>query len=247
MKYFFYTNHYIFYISLGLTPSIIWLIFYLKKDIHPESKKMILKIFLGGMLAAISAAIIEIIAEKLLSLIIKPSSFLFILFYYFIGVALVEEFSKYFIVKKEVLKNPEFDEPVDAMIYMITSALGFAALENIFTIFPGLRNLSLIEATSITTFRFLGATFLHALCSGTIGYFLALSIFNKKKIPYIFIGITLASILHGLYNFSIINLNKDFNFSLLIIFILVSLALFISFAFKEVKKIKSICTIKINK
>ncbi len=246
MKYIFYANHYIFYISLGLIPSIIWLIFYLKKDIHPESKKTILKIFLGGILAAILAAIMEIIIEKTTSLIIQPSSLLFIIIY-FLGAALVEEFSKYFIVKKEFLKKSEFDEPVDAMIYMITSALGFAALENIFTIFPGLRNLSLTEATSITTFRFLGATFLHALCSGTIGYFLALSILNKKKIPYLSIGIILASILHGLYNFSIINLNKYPDFLFLIIFILISLFLFVSSAFKELKKIKSICVINKNK
>ena len=34
------------------------------------------------------------------------------------------------------------------------------------------------ETLSITLFRFLGATFLHALCSGVLGYFLALSFFS---------------------------------------------------------------------
>ena len=40
----------IIYVILGLLPSLTWLSYYLTKDLHPEPKKMILKIFLWGAL-----------------------------------------------------------------------------------------------------------------------------------------------------------------------------------------------------
>ena len=48
------------YIIFGLAPSIIWLLFYLRKDSHPESNRMVLKIFFYGMLAALPAVFLEI-------------------------------------------------------------------------------------------------------------------------------------------------------------------------------------------
>ncbi len=47
------------YIFLGILPSIIWLLYYLKKDTHPEPRLMILKIFFWGMLSALPAIFIE--------------------------------------------------------------------------------------------------------------------------------------------------------------------------------------------
>lgn len=41
--------NYILAIILGILPSVIWLAFYLRKDIHPEPKKWLFLIFLAGM------------------------------------------------------------------------------------------------------------------------------------------------------------------------------------------------------
>lgn len=49
----------------------------------------------------------------------------------FIVVALVEEFSKYVIVKFYAQKNKEFNEPFDGIVYSVMVSMGFAALENI--------------------------------------------------------------------------------------------------------------------
>jgi len=243
---------YLFYILLGLTPSIIWLLFYLRKDVHPEPKKMVLKIFFWGMLITVPVFLIEVgISGELAKLF---PSILNQLLYWFIGIALVEEALKYLIVKDKVLKNPEFDEPVDIMLYMIIAALGFAALENIFVLLPGEKAFLFREAISITFIRFIGATFLHALCSGTVGYFLALSFFEpKKRLKLIAEGLGIATILHGLFNISIIEIgesliNKDFSLFIflliLLIVILAGLALFVSSGFRKLKKLKSICKIK---
>lgn len=247
--------NYLLYIILGFAPSIIWLLFYLRKDAHPESKRMILRIFLYGMLSAVLAGLIEIEISTGLSFfggnLLQRFPFVFFLVSQFIIIALVEELSKFLIVREKVISNPEFDEPVDVMLYMIITALGFAALENILVLFLGGGLMPIQEAITITSFRFIGATLLHALSSGALGYFLALSFFEpKKRIRLIFQGTIIAVLLHGLFNTSIMIIEGSLaeeNYLLLafsaifLIILLSGSAFFISSGFKKLKKIKSIC------
>ena len=222
---------YILYV-FGLLPSFIWLLFYLRKDVHPESNKQVLEVFLYGMIAAFCAIFIETMFKEVLA----PKSILYI----FIGGALVEEYLKYFVVRFEILKNPELDEPFDVMLYMIISALGFAALENILILSKYHPILELSNTLNITTWRFLTATFLHTLCSGIFGYFLALSFFNLKNRKKIFlVGLFLASVLHGLYNLFIIKGDGWTS----ILFLPIT-AIFILICCKKLKKLKGICIIK---
>ena len=196
--------NYILAITLGLLPSLIWLSYYLKKDIHPEPKKLILKVFILGAIASIPAIIIELGAHFLLDNINFVAQFKLIT-YCFIVVAVTEETVKYLVVKFSIIKNPAFDEPIDGMIYMISSALGFAAIENILSLSPLVQPF-LVEKTIVTiTTRFFGSTFLHTLTSGIVGYFLGTSFFRKKKTKYLVpLGFTIAIFLHGLYDYSII-------------------------------------------
>ncbi|MFH0788743.1 MAG: PrsW family intramembrane metalloprotease [Pseudomonadota bacterium] len=171
---------YPFYIAFGILPSFVWLLFYLRKDKHPESRKMILKIFFWGMLIAIPAVFLEMGFFDMVDGFNLPRSLANIL-NVFIGVAFMEELLKYLIVQNHVLHHHEFDEPVDAVIYMIVAALGFAAVENILILLQLGHAVLWDKAIEISIFRFVGATFLHTLSSGLIGYFLALAIFDKKK------------------------------------------------------------------
>jgi len=237
---------FLLFILFGLAPSIIWLLFYLRKDSHPESNRMIVKIFFYGMLSALAAAFVEIgifnIFAAIGALQIEKYQFLFFLFYNFIGIAAVEEFLKYFVVRQSVLGNSELDEPTDVMLYMIIAALGFAALENIFILFPR-ENFFLIDTIAVSALRFIGATFLHALCSGTVGYFLAKSIELKRNGRLLALGLLIASFLHGLYNLSIIEVENNSSFVILTIAIIAGLALFVSHGFRKLKTIKSTCKI----
>jgi RsiW-degrading membrane proteinase PrsW (M82 family) len=248
---------YIIFIIFGLLPSAIWLLFYLRKDAHPESNRMILKIFFYGMVAALIAAVVEIQAFGILQFFVgaKIGTFFFFLLSEFILIALVEEASKFLIVKEKVVNHPEFDEPVDTMIYMIIVALGFAAFENFLVLsslfFPFLTKPTIGDIALISSLRFLGATFLHALCSGLVGYFLALSFFKtRKRLGLIIKGLGIAALLHGLFNISIILIERgatEENSLLFIsaiaflIILLSSLAIFVSKAFRRLKKLKSIC------
>lgn len=235
--------NYLLYLIFGLAPSIIWLSFYLRKDAHPEPKRTVLKIFFLGMGVAVLAALIENLVSIGFSKL-NGSKILVQIGYIFLGVALVEEFLKYLVVENKyfgALGESEFDEPLDVMLYMIISALGFAALENVLLFFYG--NLQFFETLLVSVLRFIGATFLHALCSGSLGFFMALSFFERKKRrPLLFTGFTIATLLHGFYNFSIMKITGGLRF-LLPVLILGSLAVFVSFGLKKLKKIKSICKI----
>ena len=232
--------NYPIYIFFGLAPSVIWLLFFLRKDSHPESNATILKIFFFGMLAAIPAALIELgIAQELQKFTLPPS--LTRLIYVFLGIALVEETFKYLVVKKKILRHPEFDEPLDIMLYMIISALGFAAVENLLILLPLSHPFQFLETFVVSSFRFVGATFLHALSSGLLGYFLAMSFFKpRNRTKLLFSGLLISTFLHGLYNLSIMEIGNGFKFAVPII-VLIGLVIFISLSFKKVEKLKSIC------
>lgn len=237
---------YPFLIIFALLPSFIWLLFFLRKDVHPESNLMILKIFFWGVFSAVPAVFIELgffqITGRPPLSYLPPSliSFLNI----FIGVALTEETLKYLVVKKKVLKSPEFDEPLDAMLYMIIAALGFVFLENLLIFLsPKTFLLNLSETFVLTGFRFISATFLHALTSGTLGYFLALSFLTtKRRSTLLFNGFFLAAVLHGLYNLAIMNMGK-YTGLILPTIIIAGLAVFVSFGFRKLKKVASVCKI----
>ncbi|MDO8265096.1 MAG: PrsW family intramembrane metalloprotease [Candidatus Parcubacteria bacterium] len=229
------------YLPFGLLPSFIWLSLYLRKDDHPESKWMILKIFFYGMLATIPAAMLELgIFEEISKLSLSEN--IAVIIYFFLGVALTEEIVKYLIVRVKVLNNPEFDEPTDVMIYMIVAALGFAALENI-SILLGYREYSSDIVFKILLLRFVGATFLHALASGTMGYFIARSLFQTKQRGKLLLsGLIISTTLHGLYNLSIIQLDGNLKLAIPAV-ILIILAIVVTWGFNDLKKLKSVCKI----
>jgi RsiW-degrading membrane proteinase PrsW (M82 family) len=234
---------YTLYILFGTLPSVIWLLFYLRKDANPESNRMVLKIFSCGMLMALPAILLEMGIIRFLEEL-KLSLILLTLLNVFIGIALVEELLKYWVVRRKVLRNEEFDEPIDAMLYMIIAALGFAAAENILILCSLGPTFLFSNVLIISILRFWGATFLHVLASGLIGYFLALSVFEtRKRGRLLSLGIITATLLHGIYNFSIMELQENPASLLIPIAILIGLAIFLTFAFKRLKKMKSVCKI----
>ncbi len=223
---------FIVYLILALVPSFLWLLFYLRKDAHPEPNWMILKVFLYGCLAVIPALLAEVglgfLSQKLVILLI--------------GAVIIEELAKYLVVRWVVYPSPELDEPVDLMLYMVISALGFAALENLFFLLSP--NLNTIVGLLDTTFvRFITAIFIHTLSSGVFGYFLARNYFRPQS-PKMFswLGFLLAITLHASYNGLIIKLGGGtwpHPYLALALFSVLPLGLILLhfFSFKKLKKI----------
>ncbi len=250
--------YYPFYICLGLLPSLIWLSYYLRKDKHPEPTSIVLNIFIWGMLLAPLAIILELLLVWLLNPQLSPGALLAgansqnIIKAIIAGTlipALVEETLKYSIVRQKFLKYSEFDEPTDVIIYLIIAGLGFAAIENLLVL-NKITPFDFGQGLSTIGFRFVGATLVHALASGMAGFWLAKALINRKKrLKYISFGLLIAIIFHACYNYLIIialsqqNGNQQLFFFALIALLIGGMALFISFAFKKLKKQSSTCQI----
>jgi len=188
----------------GIVPSLVWLWFWLKEDRKKSEPAGLLTIcFIAGMLSVI----IVLPFQKLIQSSVSSHQ------WQLVGWASIEEIVKYLAVVLILYKSTHVDDPMDWPIYMITAALGFAALENtLFLIKP----FSLNETTvGLLTgqLRFLGSTLLHTVTSGTIGIALGLS-FHMDRVSkkyYLLAGIILAITLHSAFNFFIMKNNgSDF-------------------------------------
>lgn len=232
---------YLFPIVFAFVPSLLWLFYYLHKDRHPEPKRMVLYVFVFGMLSVIPTFFAELGFKYVFEHAPIPMAWISPLFV-FIGIAATEELFKFLPVRMFIFSNPALDEPVDLMLYMVISALGFAAAENIIVFFrPDVFQSSHIIALS--AIRFLGATFLHTLASSLLGYFLALSYASiKNRRLNIFKAFSFAILLHGFFDLYILNGKGILTFlGPLAIFII--MAFFISFAFAKLRSMQSVCAI----
>jgi RsiW-degrading membrane proteinase PrsW (M82 family) len=94
---------------------------------------------------------------------------------------------------------------------MIVAALGFATLENIGAITNAAiaagngQTAILASIFETTSLRFVGATLLHTLTSGIIGYHWALGVVKKNVSRYIISGFVIATLLHATFNYLIIH------------------------------------------
>ncbi|MES2953168.1 MAG: PrsW family glutamic-type intramembrane protease [Patescibacteria group bacterium] len=214
----------------GIVPALLWLGFWLREDtLHPEPRRIIFWTFCAGAVAALVSLPLEAIAY----------SFTDVKIVLFLAVAVIEETAKYIAAKKAALGKATYDEPVDALIYLITAALGFAALENTLFIASSLAGKGLVTALIVGETRFVGSTLLHILASSIIGVSLALPFFHnaKEKKRDFRIGLILAILLHTLFNFSIIQEGTHSLFlTFFSVWVLVVLLLLI---FEKVKRIQS--------
>jgi RsiW-degrading membrane proteinase PrsW (M82 family) len=187
---------------LGIIPALIWLWFWLKEDTHPEPAKMLTLSFLGGMLAVILVLPLQSLVYKIINSENYLSFFLW---------ASLEEIFKFGTVYFLALRNRENDEPVDSIIYMIVSALGFVALENTFFLMDLIRAGDFYGVFITGNLRFIGSSLLHIISSGTVGVFMALSFYKNKskKILYTVCGLFIAIVLHTLFNIYIMNVPND--------------------------------------
>ena len=202
----------------GLLPGFAWLIFYLSDDPHPEPKRLIVLVFFAGAAFGFFTIVIEQIFNRTATgWDIAELSIVSLLV-----LALIEEVMKFGAAYFAVGKSPILNDPIDRMVYMIVAALGFATLENIGAISNLPATLSgtafISGALQTDSLRFVGATLLHSLTSGIVGYHWALGIARKKVALNLSMGLVNATILHAVFNYLILTYG---NISYTVLFLLV--------------------------
>lgn len=186
-------------------PIWIWFELIIKSDPHPEPRLLIYFSILLGFLATILSYYSEIFIYN------KIGDFTPLYFFYS---ALAEEFLKFLVIFLFIFPTKYFDEPIDAMIYMGFSAIGFSILETFANLCRVIATNSYLPLSpylmlvAISILRFLGANFLHILASAIIGFGYAISLRIRRIYPFI-LSFLASVFLHFIYNLFIIK--EDIN------------------------------------
>lgn len=213
----------------GILPTMLWLWFWLREDnLHPEPRSLISISFIAGGIVVIFA----ILAEGLIAEVVSNTQ------YRYIAWATIEEIFKFLAVLFIASKLKNVDEPIDAMIYCVTVALGFAGLENTLFILSPLLQGDIAVSIVTGNMRFIGATLVHTVSTALVGFMIGLSFYRSHftKVLLTTIGVVLAIVLHASFNLSIIdgtvtNTLKVFGWVWLSVIVLMIL-------FEEIKAVK---------
>lgn len=239
------TTDAVIYASLGgILPALFWLWFWTREDkINPEPRGRVGLAFIGGMLAALLAYPLESLVVKMLgidgnSIGAQIQTFAPIAIITIVLWAVIEELLKYGSAHFTALRSEDFNEPIDGLEYLITAALGFAALENFIFILNQLMAGDILGSIATGHMRFIGASLLHIVSSAAIGACIAREFYKTKTAQVLWRigGVILAITLHSLFNFFIMYENGSNTF---IVFSSVwFMVLFLLILFEKIKKIK---------
>jgi RsiW-degrading membrane proteinase PrsW (M82 family) len=216
-------------VFIGILPAIAWLIFYLEEDTDHEPAKEVFAAFLAGSGITLIVLGFQYLFNDAAQIIaIEPFSPLSL-----IGLAAIEEFFKFSATFLLISRSRYFDQPIDAMIYMIIVALGFATVENIGALQNQFRDSAVLSSVVGTvTLRFVGATLLHTLASGLVGYYWAKGIIAKELPKYLALGLVLATFVHALFNLLVLQFDEQATYPILF---LVVISFFILNDFEKLK------------
>jgi RsiW-degrading membrane proteinase PrsW (M82 family) len=140
-------------------------------------------------------------------------SFIFCVFV----VALTEELSKFTFLRLYAYTSDEFNEPMDGIVYSVLISMGFATLENIFY---SLQGLPVALARAVT------AVPAHASFGVLMGAFVGMAKFlPQQRGQIMFLGVFLAVLFHGLYDFFLLQKQYEWLAILAIVTLVTSLLL----------------------
>ncbi len=221
-------THFAIAFVCALIPAIFWLWFWLREDKkHPEPYLLIAITFIAGMAVVPMALPLQKLAIDLYS----GSTLIWVW-------VIIEEVLKYGVAVAIILWHRAVDEPIDMVIYMITIALGFAALENTLFLMNPIAVGDFLNASVTGAFRFLGATLLHVLASATVGVALAFA-FCRGPVAHIVYGMSglfLAILLHAFFNFTIMDASGEI---ILAVFLFVWIGIIMLFlVFEKIKRVE---------
>ena len=181
-------------LALALGPGVFWAWYFYRRDkLNPEPAALIVKLFLLGVLVTFPVAFVEgffglFIASSLaMGAVVAP---------------IVEEYGKFWVVRRFAYPNTEFDEPMDGIVYAAAAALGLASLENVLYVFAAYVTSPELALSTIVV-RAIFSVPGHALFSGVWGYALGRAKFApaEERSGIVLRGLALGMVLHGIFNF----------------------------------------------
>lgn len=162
----------------------------------------------------------------------------------FIGIALIEEFSKWIFVYIIAWKHREFNHVYDAIVYCVFVSLGFATLENILYVFSAA---NFAESLSIALNRMIFSVPGHTFFGVMMGYYLGLAKLTSvhgikdKSRTNLILSILIPTIAHGFFDYFLM-LGSNIGFILFLVFVVI----LFSVAINKIKRLSEIPTLLFN-
>ena len=120
------------YLAAALLPAILLLRYVYRQDeIEKEPPGLLFSLLVLGCLSALCSGVLEGVADFLLRVVVSPDSPAYIVLLAFLVVAVAEEGTKLFFLKRRTWNHPAFNYRFDGVVYAVFVSLGFAALENV--------------------------------------------------------------------------------------------------------------------
>ncbi len=212
-----------FLVALAVAPAlIICFVIYRIDRYDKESHWQLIICFILGMLVTFPAMQIEAFGESFG--LNQPGHLGKLILLSFVVVGLTEELAKFMVLIGYAYPRRAFNEPLDGIVYSVMISMGFATLENI--IYADRFGL---ETTVLRAFTAVPA---HAVFGVFMGYYVGLAKFSKaNKIKLILTGVVLAALVHGLYDFFILQEYYDW----LMVFATLTLCISLYFAIRLVR------------
>lgn len=182
---------------LALAPAIILMMYvYFRDKYEKEPVKLILKGILLGVIIIFPVGLIEnyIIGFGSGFAEIPKAAY-----DGFIVAGATEEAFKYLAVFILIWRNRNFNEKFDGIVYAVSIALGFAAVENLFYVFSN-------NSMQVGLLRAFTAVPGHTIFGIVMGFYLGLARFSiKSRSKWLLMAFIIPWLMHGIYDFLIMS------------------------------------------
>ena len=189
---------------ISLAPIAFFAYKIYEKDFDKEPTKILIRLFLCGVGSTFLTVLFTYLLNRFFPFFSRDFSELSIIDlipYVFLGVAAVEEFSKWIFVYKLEYNDDEFNHLYDGIVYAAFVALGFACFENVLYVFEYGISTGIVRAITAIPGH---------LCDGIMmGYYLSMAKLsmcnNNKKLARknILFSLMIPVIAHGIYDYTI--------------------------------------------
>ena len=188
---------YVLLFLLSCIPGYFLLKYIYDKDtVEKESKSILTRCFCYGIASVFLAVMLEYFIDIPIESLFCKSKLYYVI-HCFIGIALMEEGSKYLVLRLITWKNKEFNYIFDAVVYAAFISLGFATFENVLYVISGGGSVAILRAVSSVPAHFFFSIYM--------GLFYGISkrecVKERNNTKYIVLTILIPTLVHGVYDY----------------------------------------------
>lgn len=165
--------------------------FFHARDVYPEPRRTLWTVFGCGVLIVLPVLALAGVLDLVVGAVERPLPRG--LLEAFLLAAIPEEGFKLLVVWGYAARRPEFDEPMDGVVYGVAASLGFATLENLLYVGQ--------SGFAVAVMRALTAVPSHAFLGAIMGYYVGRARFaSTGRGRWLWTAFWVPTLLHGVYD-----------------------------------------------